>query len=206
MVRQQTARTRQRARLGGFFFLCTMTAAACGRCGVALPALASSTVGDTGGLVARGAYIVRSVAVCGHCHAADPHKNPDGPPSGGLAFRNWRVGTARAANITSDAETGIGDWSEAQLVRAMRNGAHKDGHVLIPIMPYEWFHEMSDRDAMAVARYLKSQPPPGPPISRRTARALGRGAKRISSRPCAPASIPAAIPCTLSCPGANCGA
>jgi mono/diheme cytochrome c family protein len=121
--------------------------------------LTPAAVGDTAGLLARGEYIVRNVAVCGHCHAADPQKNPDGPLSGGFAFRNWRVGTGRAANITPDPETGIGSWSEAELVRAIRNGAHKDGHVLIPIMPYEWFHGMSDRDALAVARYLKNQRP-----------------------------------------------
>lgn len=43
---------------------------------------------DTTGLAARGEYIVRNVSVCGHCHAQDPEKSPDGPLSGGLAFRN----------------------------------------------------------------------------------------------------------------------
>jgi mono/diheme cytochrome c family protein len=114
---------------------------------------------DTTGLVARGEYIVRNVAVCGHCHAADPQKNPDGPLSGGLAFRNWRIGTVRASNLTPDNETGLGLWSEAEIVRAIRNGEDREGHLIAPVMPYEWFHEMSDRDALAVARYLKAQPP-----------------------------------------------
>ena len=138
-------------------FLIAIGVVACGGGDVPLP---SPTViaTDTSGLLARGEYIVRNVAVCGHCHAADP-KNSDGPLSGGLAFRNWRLGTIRAANITPDMETGIGAWSEAQLVRAIRNGEDHEGDLLAPVMPYEWFHPMSDRDAFAVARYLRSQAP-----------------------------------------------
>jgi len=131
----------------------------CHRWSVALPALAPATVGDTTGLVERGEYIVRNAAVCGHCHAADPQRDPDGPLSGGMEFKDWRIGTARAANITPDSATGIGAWSDAEIVRALRNGEAKSGRLLAPVMPYEWFHRMSDRDALAVARYLKSRPP-----------------------------------------------
>ncbi|HEY0305334.1 MAG TPA: c-type cytochrome, partial [Longimicrobiales bacterium] len=138
--------------------LCALAlAAACGGGHVQLPEL--TQLQDTAGLAARGEYIVRSVAVCGHCHAADPQKNPDGPLSGGFAFKNWRIGTARAANLTPDMETGLGRWSEAEIVRAIRNGEDREGHLITPVMPYEWFREMSDRDALAVARYLKSLTP-----------------------------------------------
>ena len=130
----------------------------CGGGHVPLPALAASTVGDTAGLVARGEYIVRNVAVCGHCHAADP-RNADGPLSGGYAFRNWRLGTIRAANLTPDVETGLGAWSDAEIVRAIRSGEDREGHTLAPVMPYAWFRGMSERDALAIARYLKSLPP-----------------------------------------------
>ena len=132
---------------------------ACGGGHVPLPVLSPSDLGDTTGLAARGEYIVRNVAVCGRCHAADPKKDPDGALSGGFAFRNWRLGTVRAANITPDPETGIGAWSDAEVLRAIRNGEDRDGELLAPAMPYEWFHEMSDRDVLAVVRYLKSQPP-----------------------------------------------
>lgn len=147
------ARLRQPALLVGAL----LVGASCHRADVPLPELTASTVGDTTGLVARGEYVVRTVAVCGGCHAADP-RNPDGPLSGGMEFRDWRIGTARAANLTSDVETGIGAWSEAEIVRALRNGEHRSGRLLAPVMPYEWFNGMSDRDAMAVARYLRSLP------------------------------------------------
>jgi len=129
---------------------------ACSHAQVPLPSLAPSPSGDVS--AARGEYIVRSVAVCGSCHAADEH-NPDGALSGGREFRDWRIGVARASNLTPDAETGLGTWSEAEIVRALRNGERKDGRLLAPVMPYGWFHDMSDDDALAVARYLKSLPP-----------------------------------------------
>lgn len=141
----------------------TFALAGCGGGDVPLPALSPSTVGDTTGLTARGEYLVRSVAVCGHCHSADP-RNADGPLSGGRAFSNWRLGTIRASNLTPDPETGLGSWSEAQIVRAIRSGLDNDGRLLAPVMPYEWFRGMSERDALAIARYLKSQPPVRNPV------------------------------------------
>ncbi len=111
-----------------------------------------------GQTVERGEAIVRNIAVCGSCHSSDP-KNPDAPLSGGKEFKDWRIGTARASNLTPDVETGLGSWSEADIVRALRTGERKGGRLLAPVMPYEWFHDMSDDDALAVARYLKSMPP-----------------------------------------------
>lgn len=122
-----------------------------------LPDLPRAT--DTPALLARGEYIVRNVAVCGHCHAASPQEDPDGPLSGGMEFRNWRTGTIRASNLTPDSATGIGAWTDAELVRAIRTGQHRSDRVLAPVMPYPWFHGMSDEDALAVVRYLKSLEP-----------------------------------------------
>lgn len=124
-----------------------------------VPATAAGTVAiDTANLVARGEYIVRNAADCGGCHAAS-EKDPDGPLSGGMEFKDWRLGTVRASNLTPDSATGLGTWSDADIVRALRNGQRKNGRVLAPVMPYEWLHGMSDADAFAVAQYLKSQRP-----------------------------------------------
>jgi mono/diheme cytochrome c family protein len=131
---------------------------ACGGGDVPLPQIASVSRAEDAQLVVRGEYIVRSVAVCGHCHAADP-KSPDGPLVGGFEFKGWRLGTIAAKNLTSDVETGLGSWTDAEIVRALRNGEDKEGEVMAPVMPYEWFHGMADQDALAVARYLKSLSP-----------------------------------------------
>lgn len=135
--------------------LSLLLAAGCGHGSVPVPTLATETGGDSARLVARGEYLVRDVAACGGCHA----DKPDAPLSGGTPFKDWRLGTIRAANITPDSATGIGRWSEAQIVRAIRNGERDDGALLAPVMPYAWLHGLSDEDAAAIARYLKSQPP-----------------------------------------------
>ena len=138
---------------------CASVGLSCHRKPVPLPTLPAAVPKDAATLAARGDYIVRNVAVCGQCHAADPDHDPEGPLTGGKEFHDWRIGTARASNLTPDDATGLGGWSEAEIVRALRNGQRKDGRVLAPVMPYEWFHEMSDEDAFAVAAYLKSLPP-----------------------------------------------
>src|SRR5687768_12312440 len=137
---------------------CTVIALTCAGARIPLPILPPVETANRAELTARGRYIVRDVSVCGHCHAADPKRDADGPLSGGMEFRDWRIGTARAANLTPDDATGLGRWSEAEIVRALRNGQHRNGRLLAPVMPYEWYHEMADDDALAVAVYLKSLP------------------------------------------------
>ena len=151
VTRRASHRARLRASLASLALL-----ACCHRGGVPLPALTAAAAGDTTGLVGRGEYIVRTVAACGGCHAGGAAPDPDGPLSGGTTFTDWRLGTIRASNLTPDSATGLGAWSEAEIVRALRNGEARDGRLLAPVMPYEWLHAMSDRDALAVARYLKS--------------------------------------------------
>jgi len=148
-------------------WLLAVPAAACGGGRVPLPSLAPVAGADQAALVARGEYIVKNVSVCGHCHAADPRRDVDGPLSGGMAFSNWRLGTVHAANLTPDAETGLGSWSLAEIVRAIRNGNDREGHLLAPVMPYEWLSGLSDQDALAVASYLKSLPPVRNPLRNR---------------------------------------
>lgn len=167
-----------------------LIAAACAHGGVPLPSPPAATASEAAD-VARGEAIVRNVAVCGGCHAAG-EGNPDGPLSGGHEFRDWRVGTVRASNLTPDKETGLGTWSDAEIVRAIRTGVRKDGRLLAPAMPYVWFNEMSDADAFAVARYLRSLPPVSNPV-RQDFNLLFRIGKTFLLRP-APAGQVAGTP------------
>lgn len=129
----------------------------CRHAQVPLPILPAKGAAEVAALRARGESIVRNVSVCGGCHAGKGE--PDGPLSGGREFKDWRIGIARAANLTPDPETGLGGWSDADIVRALRNGQRRDGRLLAPVMPYEWFHEMADDDALAVAHYLRGLEP-----------------------------------------------
>jgi len=79
-----------------------------------------------------------------------------------LAGRNWAPDGApfvTAPNLTPDPETGIGNWTDDQLARAIREGIGHDGRTLFPIMPYEKFRNMSDEDLASIIVYLRSLPP-----------------------------------------------
>ena len=110
----------------------------------------------------RGTYLVEVVGACGNCHSpVDGNGNRSGPAlSGGPALLSPAF-EAYAPNITSDLETGIGTWSEDQIVEALREGRTPDGHVLRPPMPVPLYRSMSDEDAHAVATYLKTLQPTG---------------------------------------------
>ena len=133
------------------------------------PALAQTD----GELIARGRYIATAIQGCG-CHTrekADGGKddawhyagapNPP-PPAGPPANSGWttpRWKKIYALNITPDRETGIGDWTEAQFIRAMRTGITPDGRVLDPQMPWEAFQKITDRDLKSLWAYLKTIKP-----------------------------------------------
>ena len=69
----------------------------------------------------------------------------------------WGVTYAR--NLTPDPETGIGSWSEDDIVRAFRTGRRPDQTPLLPPMPWPSYAQMSDDDAYALAAFIKSVPP-----------------------------------------------
>jgi hypothetical protein len=70
-------------------------------------------------------------------------------------------------NLTPDEDTGLGKWSEADIVTAIRTGIRPDGRELAPIMAWRSYGALTDADAAALAAYLKSLTPvahkaPGP--------------------------------------------
>jgi mono/diheme cytochrome c family protein len=109
----------------------------------------------------RGAYLVRGLVGCGNCHTP---KGPDGRAledqefAGGLVFKSPQF-EAVAPNITPDPETGIGKWTDAQLIEAIRNGKRPDGSTIGPPMPVAFYRNMSDTDVRAVVAYLRSVKP-----------------------------------------------
>jgi mono/diheme cytochrome c family protein len=125
----------------------------------ALCALASGAHGET--LLERGTYLMRSIVACGNCHTP---KGPDGKELPGMelagGFRMVEPGIfdAWAANITPDRETGIGNWSDEQLINAIRNGKRPDGTLIGPPMPFGFYRDLSDRDVRAIVAYMRSLP------------------------------------------------
>jgi len=101
----------------------------------------------------RGAYIFAAAAGCG-CHMSAA-----GFLAGGTKYDLGPAGVVYARNITSDPETGIGNWSEADIVAAIRTGKTPTGDQLFPVMPYMTFSGMADQDAYDLAAFLKTAPP-----------------------------------------------
>ena len=79
--------------------------------------------------------------------------------AGGFEFDDGPIGHVVVRNITPDSETGIGKWTEAEIVTALRNGTRPDGTLIGPPMPIRFYRQLSDRDAAAIAAYLRSLRP-----------------------------------------------
>ena len=134
-------------------------AAGCGNGGPA-----EVTVEDTAALnstmVERGEYLVEGIAGCGNCHTP---RDEDGEL---IQSRNMAgsyvieepIFTAYAPNITPDLETGVGSWTDDELVLAIREGIHPDGRILGPPMAFESYRQISDTDINAIVAYLRTVP------------------------------------------------
>ena len=141
-------------------------------------------------MVSRGEYLVATIG-CDDCHSPKrmgahgpelipelrlsgyPKGRPMLPPDTGALKKGWMLmgpdltstvgpwGTSFAANITSDG-TGVGNWTEAQFIKAMRTGKIKgldNARPMLPPMPWFNFAKLTDEDLSAILAYLKSTPP-----------------------------------------------
>ncbi len=116
---------------------------------------------DDAVLLARGTYLMEGIVACGQCHTP---KNADATPRqdmrlAGAFVIEEPIFTVYAPNITMDEETGIGTWTDEQIVRAIREGVRPDGTIIGPPMPFGSYRNMSDYDVRAIVAYLRSVPP-----------------------------------------------
>lgn len=112
--------------------------------------------------VARGAYLVGALSHCGECHTPRNFL-------GALDYDRWLSGAEKAAtgtdsvpNITPDAKTGIGDWTEDNIVDLLTDGSTPDGDRVGGEMVNTVRNstsQMTDEDRKAIARYLKTVKP-----------------------------------------------
>lgn len=135
---------------------------------VVLAALASSIAACSNGSettaqpsAERGEYLVTQ-GLCNDCHTPgfffgmpDMARFLGGSDVG---FEVPGLGVFVGRNLTPDRETGIGDWTEEQIVAAIQTGKRPDGRELAPIMPWRAFANLTPSDAMSIAIYLKSLP------------------------------------------------
>ena len=109
----------------------------------------------------RGTYLMNSIVACGNCHT------PKGPNGQAIADKELSGGDpidssvfhAVPANITPDKDTGIGNWTDDQIINAIRNGKRPDGTIIGPPMPIAFYRDMSDTDVKSIVAYLRSIKP-----------------------------------------------
>jgi mono/diheme cytochrome c family protein len=112
----------------------------------------------------RGRYIYL-LAGCDDCHskrdwtrfagpviASHRGEGVEFPPELGLP------GRVVSGNITTDRESGLGQWSDGEKIRAIRDGIGRDGRRLRPIMPYRRYQQISDEDIYSLVAYLNTLP------------------------------------------------
>jgi len=107
--------------------------------------------------VKRGAYLAKAGGCLG-CHTED---RKDATPYAGGRVLKTPFGTFYGPNITPHPQAGIGRWSEADFVRAMRHGQRPDGANYFPAFPYPSFTKISDGDLRDLWSYLRSLPASG---------------------------------------------
>jgi mono/diheme cytochrome c family protein len=105
--------------------------------------------------IARGKYIFGATGGCG-CHT-EPGKPPKPANSGGRKYEG-PFGTVYATNITPDAKTGIGSWTDEQIITAIRLGRRPNGERLVPVHPYTVFNGMAAEDLQALVAYMRTVP------------------------------------------------
>lgn len=111
--------------------------------------------------VVRGRYLV-TLGGCVDCHTPgyflgkpDMQRMLGGSDVG---FELPGLGVFYGRNLTPDKDTGLGNWTETQIVTALQTGVRPDGRMLAPIMPWRAFAHLTKADAHAIAAYLKSLP------------------------------------------------
>lgn len=110
----------------------------------------------------HGRYLVESVAICFECHSERDYTDRGWPiPKGRVGGGRILVGEGTASqliapNISPDRDTGLGSWSDEEIMRAIRDGVAPDGHLLNPEMPSRYFHSLSEGDLRSIVSYLRS--------------------------------------------------
>lgn len=154
-----------------------------------VPKTDNAATTDTTARIERGKYLVNAIG-CEDCHspkvlgpegmAFDENLRLSGHPASmplgkidTASLKDWVLfnpfltasvgpwGISYAANLTPDA-TGIGNWTEEQFIRALREGKYKgmeNGRPLLPPMPWQNFKQMTDDDIKSIFAYLKTVKP-----------------------------------------------
>jgi len=128
---------------------------------LAAVALAASTSAAPAADAARGKYLV-NLGGCSDCHTPGYFfGKPDMTRFLGgseVGFDIPGLGIFHGPNLTPDKETGLGNWTDAQIVTALTTGQRPDGRVLAPIMPWPALADLTHDDKLSIVAFLRSLP------------------------------------------------
>jgi hypothetical protein len=122
-------------------------------------------VGTAPARIERGQYLFTTLLDCDGCHSERDFSRLGGPVIAGARGKGGQIkldglpGEVYAPNITPDKETGIGNWTDGEKIRAIREGISKDGHMLFPMMPYTGYRYLSDVDVISLVAFMNTLPP-----------------------------------------------
>jgi mono/diheme cytochrome c family protein len=122
-----------------------------------IPLLLGATIGTVKaeGDAKRGRYLVKAAGCIG-CHTEE--RKDAVPFAGGRALKT-PFGTFYGPNITPHREAGIGRWSEADFMHAVRLGVRPDGAPYYPAFPYPSYTKITDNDLRDIWAYLRTLTP-----------------------------------------------
>jgi mono/diheme cytochrome c family protein len=123
--------------------------------GLPLLLLVSGSAALASDRVQQGRYLLHAAG----CYACHTDTENDGPPLAGGRRLETPFGVFFSPNITPDARTGIGSWTDEQFVRSLHEGVSPTGAHYYPVFPYPAYTRMRREDALAIKAYLDSLDP-----------------------------------------------
>ncbi|MBE0656520.1 MAG: c-type cytochrome [Bryobacteraceae bacterium] len=151
-----------------------LVAAAVAICGIAyliltgpeMQAAPDIKVPMTAERIERGRYLFENVAHCTGCHSPRDWGKFSAPVNAGTVGSGVEFpaelglpGRIVATNLTPDPETGLGNWTDGEKIRAIREGVSRDGRPLFPFMPYPSLSKLCDEDVEAIVAYMNTLKP-----------------------------------------------
>ena len=118
-----------------------------------IPMAAAQGTPSSAAEAARGRYVFGATGGCG-CHTV-----PKGQINAGGRRYDGPFGTVYSTNITPDRQTGIGTWTDEQVIAAIRLGRRPNGERLLPVHPFTVFNGMAEEDLRAIVAFLRTTPP-----------------------------------------------
>ena len=131
-------------RLGAALVICLLSAWA--------PIAEAQGTPTSAAEIARGKYVFGATGGCG-CHTV-----PKGQINAGGRRYDGAFGTVYSTNITPDKQTGIGTWTDEQIIAAIRIGRRPNGERLLPVHPFPVFNGMAEEDLRVLVAFLRTTP------------------------------------------------